>query len=220
MGPADTVYVDGFLDFTYQELQVLTAMLRRGVTLTVCLTMDEPRGNDEIFALTRSSWRRLTDAAKELGIETRLERPEAAGQEKAPALRAFCEEMFAYGGKPYPGDSSCIRLGYADSIPAECEAAAARVLELVREGGCRWRDIAIAVRGFEDYRSSLESAFRHYGVPLFVTRRSDLMQKPLPALIGLAYEIVGTGWDVDDVLSYLGTGLTGLSREEADLLGG
>ena len=220
MGPADTVYVDGFLDFTYQELQVLTAMLRRGVTLTVCLTMDEPHGSDEIFALTRSSYRRLTDAARELGIETRLERPEALGQEKAPALRAFCEEMFAYGGKPYPGDSSCIRLGYADSIPAECEAAAARVLELVREGGCRWRDIAIAVRGFEDYRSFLESAFRHYGVPLFVTRRSDLMQKPLPALIALAYEIVGTGWDVDDVLSYLGTGLTGLSREEADLLGG
>ena len=48
----------------------------------------------------------------------------------------------------------------------------------------------MAVRGFEDYRGTLESVFRHYGVPLFVTARSELLQKPLPALIALAYEIV------------------------------
>ena len=217
LGPENAVYVDGFLDFTYQEHAVLAALLRRGVSLTVCLTMDGPYGEEEIFALSRAAFRRLAAQAKELGQEVRVDQLRQEGG-KAPALRFFADEMFRYGGERYAGESACLRLGYAESISAECEAAAARVLELVREDGCRWRDIAVAVRGFEDYRATLENVFRHYGIPLFVARRSELLQKPLPALISLAYDITGAGWDVDDVISYLGTGLTGLDPEECDLL--
>ncbi len=217
LGPEDRVYVDGFLDFTAQEQAVLAAMLARQVQLTVCLTLDAPRGEDEIFALSRAAFRRLEAAARELGQTPELLRLEGPGS-RAPALGLLGEELFRYGGGQSGLDGGCIRLGYAESITAECEAAAAHVLALVRDGGCRWRDIAVAVRGFEDYRSTLESVFRSYGIPLFVTRRSELLQKPLPALISLVYEITGTGWDVDDVISLLGTGLTGLDSRESDLL--
>ena len=60
-------------------------------------------------------------------------------------------------------------------------------MELAR-AGCRWRDIAVAVRSFEDYRAQLEAAFAYYGVPLFTARQTDITQKPLPALISAAYE--------------------------------
>ena len=217
MGPEDRVYVDGFLDFTAQEQAVLAAMLRRKVELTVCLTLDEPRGEEEIFALSRAAFRKLTAAARELGETPEVLRLEST-EGRDPALRLYIDELFRYGGGRSELDGSAIHLGFAESIPAECEAAAARILALVRDGGCRWRDIAVAVRGFEDYRSSLESVFRAYGIPLFVARRSALLQKPLPALISLAYEITQGGWDVDDMISYLGTGLTGLTTEECDLL--
>ena len=185
MGPEDRVYVDGFLDFTAQEQAVLGAMLRRGAELTVCLTLDNPHGQDEIYALSRSAFRKLSALAEELGVEVLVQHQEENGG-RAPALRLLADELFLYGGGKSELDAGCIRLGYAESIPAECEAAAAHILSLVREQGCRWRDIAVAVRGFEDYRSSLESVFRHYGIPLFVTRRSEMLQKPLPALIFLA----------------------------------
>ena len=217
LGPEDRVYVDGFLDFTAQEHAVLAAMLRRKTELTVCLTLDAPDGEDEIFALSRSALRRLAAQARELGTEVQILRLEEDGG-RAPALRLFADELFRYGGERPVPEAGCIRLGFAESIPAECEAAAAAVLELVRDKGCRWRDIAVAVRGFEDYRSALENAFRRYGIPLFVARRSELLQKPLPALISLAYEITETGWDVDDVISYLGTGLTGLDEGACDRL--
>ena len=76
----------------------------------------------------------------------------------------------------------------------------------------------MAVRGCEDYRGTLESVFRHYGVPLFTAARSDLMAKPLPALIACAYEIIQGGWALDDVVSYLRTGLAGLESAECDEL--
>lgn len=217
LGPETAVYVDGFLDFTRQEQNVLRALLQKGVRLTVCLTVDELDGNSELFSLSRLAARRLLAEARALGQEieiTRLEQREG----KAPALRFFSEEMFSYGAARFEGGGEALRLVLAESVTAECEAAAAEVLALVRDGGCRWRDIAIAVRGFEDYRATLESVFRHYGVPLFTARRDELLSKPLPALISLAYELPEGGWDVDDVISLLRTGLVGLSLEESDLL--
>ena len=47
------VFVDGFIDFTRQEQEVLCAMLRQGIQLTVCLTLDDLYGENEIFALSR-----------------------------------------------------------------------------------------------------------------------------------------------------------------------
>ena len=248
LGPENRVYVDGFLDFTVQEHRVLNAMMARGVDLTVCLTMDGPRGIDEVFAPSRAAFRRLETAGTELGLT-----PEIRGlgtgfhDRKAPELRLFGEELFRFsetncdaggdsgggtgegadegaksgagGERPNVGrGESCIQLGYAENISAECEAAAAHILRLVRETGCRWRDIAVAVRGFTDYQSTLESVFRQYDIPLFVTKRSDLMQKPLPAFISLSYELQDSGWEVDDMLSFLGTGLCGLEEDERDLL--
>ena len=211
------VYVDGFIDFTRQEHEILTALMKKGVEVCVCLTLDSLESESEIFELSAVSARRLLASAKELGVESRIEQMESK-PEKANSLRFFAENMFSYSGLGYKDENCAIELVRADSMAAECEFAAAKALELVREQGCRWRDIAIAVRGFEDYRAFLESSFRHYDVPLFVTRRSELMAKPLPALISLAYEIAEGGWDVDDVISFMGTGLSPLNMEECDEL--
>ena len=196
------VYVDGFIDFTFQELRVLEALLKRGVEMTVCLTADGLHGTEEIFALSRRSAHLLLSRAEALGIPVQVREMEAR-EGKAPALRFFSEQMLRYERQTWTGDLAPIRLLLAQSPEEECEAAAARVLELVREQGCRWREIAVAVRGFESYRAQLESTFRQYGVPLFVTRRSEVLSRPVPALIGLAYEIAENGWELDDMANKL-----------------
>ena len=214
MGPETHVYVDGFIDFTRQEQEVLFAMLRRGVELTVCLTLDSFASDNEIFTLSRHAGRALADCAEELGqkVETRtLE----GGRDDALAF--YAEHMFSYSEARFPGPAP-VRLLRCESMAAECEQAAALCLELVRDRGCRWRDIAIAARGFEDYRGTLESVFRHYEVPLYTAAKSDLPAKPLPAMVACVYEILRGGWALDDMVSYLRTGLAGLSQAECDEL--
>ncbi len=211
------IYVDGFIDFTRQQHEIISALLKKRVNICCCLTLDSLDSDSEIFELSRISASRLLSTAKELGVKTEIISM-SGGSSRADSLSFFAENMFSYSGGGYKGEGCNISLFKAESVAAECEFAAAKALELVREKGCRWRDIAIAVRGFEDYRALLESSFRHYDVPLFVTRRSELMAKPLPALISLAYEIVENGWDVDDVISFMGTGLCPLDREECDTL--
>ncbi len=216
LSPDMAVCIDGFIDFTGQERELLRVLLQSGACVTVCLTLDSLDGEDEIFALSRRAARSLTQTAEELAVPVSL-RPFAAGEGKDPALSFFTERLFRYTPERFEGETGAIRLTRARSMAEECEFAAARALELARSGS-RWRDIAVAARGFEDYRPLLENAFRHYGVPLYVTRRSELLQKPLPALLSLAYEILETGWELDDVVSYLRTGLTGLDADACDKL--
>ena len=65
VGPENHIVIDGFIDFTGQEREILRAMLQSGAELTVCLTLDSLDGDDEIFALSRRAARslRATSAA-------------------------------------------------------------------------------------------------------------------------------------------------------------
>ena len=210
------VYVDGFTDFTKAELAVLRAVMASGAELTVCLTIDGPDSRNEIFSLTKSSAGKLIAAAKEFSADVQYIKIEKAEDIINP-LQQFADELFSYTDSVFPHDGK-IRLFCCESMQAECEQAAAEILKLVREDNCRWQDIAIAVRGFEDYAAVLENTMEEYGVPLVSAGRAPVAAKPLPALISSAYSIVLGGWNTDDVISYMDTGLTGLSRDERDTL--
>ena len=233
MGPEHRIYIDGFTDFTAQQMAVLETLLKLGVQLTVCLTMDRLRGSaaesSEVFALSRRTAYRLTAMAEEHGTQWAEEYREEEPEKEAQPLRFFTDHMFRYGSV-YPQTAetgSCpVRTAETGSMLEECEFAAAQARKLVRETGCRWRDIAVAVRGFDEYRTLLENTFRYYGVPLYTADSSELLARPVPALLSNAYRILrdaesGSGmgrWEVEDVTAYMRTGLTGLSRAECDRL--
>ena len=210
------LYIDGFTDFTGQQLRVVGALLDCGCDITVGLTYDPARGENEVYAIPRSTVRTLERLAEERGAEVRKLNRLKEGE--PTALEFFCDNMFTYTRERMDDRENSIRLYTADSIADECEFAAAKCLELVRDTGCRWRDIAVAVRGFAGYETLLDSTFRKYGVPLYLTKKSALPDKPLVQLIASAYEIIGGGWDAEDVFSYLRTGLTGMSPEDCDAL--
>lgn len=207
------IYIDGFTDFTGQERELISSFLRRGADMTVCLTLDELTDGSEVFELSRRTARWLMREANERGVETEIS--ELSAKLTQP-LDIFAANMFSYSSQTYYADSK-VKLFRADTVTEECELAAAHALELVRNGA-RWRDIAVAVRSFEDYRNCLESAFEYWGVPLFTARKVDIIQKPLPALIAAAYEILDGGWEIGDVFEYLRTGLAGLNDDECDVL--
>ena len=177
-----SICIDGFTDFTAQERRVIEALLLKGASVTVCLGCDGLSGGSEIFELSRMTARGLLAFAKENGIKSEV-KDYTQTQSKNASLSYFADNMFSYSSEKFEGDKPCVYINTAPNMACECELAAARAISLVRDTGCRWRDIAVAVRGFDDYRLSLESAFSRYGVPLYTARKADLFSKPLPALI-------------------------------------
>ena len=215
VGPGQHFFIDGFIDFTRQELEVLRALLAAGAELTVCLTCDGLEGTNEMFAASRRTARLLLEAARSRGLETAVETC-APPEERSP-LQALEAHLFDYTAERFNA-AGRVLLVRADGVTQECEYAAARCRQLVRETGCRWRDIAVAVRGYDTYRPALEAAFARYGVPLFSACRHDLLSRPLPALVAAAFEVLQGGWEAADVMDLLRTDLFGLTPDETDAL--
>ncbi len=212
---ANRYYIDGFTDFTAQELRVIEALLRCGAEVTVCLTAEGLEESHAVFEPSRRAALALLRMAQSMHCDTEVRT--VSDQPRSDPMDVLERELFSFGERTYDA-AGRIKLIAAPDVTGEVEAAAARCLSLVRETGCRWRDIAVAARDYDAYRAALESIFPYYGIPLYSARKSDLSEKPLIALISSAYAVVTGGWDYDDIFSYLKTGLAGLERAECDVL--
>lgn len=208
------VFIDGFTDFTLQERKVIREICKI-CDVTVCLSCESLSEPSEEFALSARTALLLRAAAEEDGIKTEILTQRYAAPDSP--LRVLEENLFAYTAGTFDSQGR-IRLAVAGSISEECELCAGEVLRILRETGCRYRDIAVAVRGYEGYESVLESTFRRYGIPLYTARKTPILQKALPTLLLSAFAVLDNGWSYEDVFSYLKTGLGGLSREECDEL--
>lgn len=210
-----TFYIDGFSDFTELEKNVLRELIRAGADMTVCLTLAPDGGEEGVFALASGTRRWLLRTAEEYGQA----HEELWAEREGPvsALSYYGEHLFDFTPGEPPQDDGSVRLVTASDAYEECELAASYISSLAREGA-RWREIAVAARGFGDYRAALENACRRYDIPLFLSGRGDMLQKSVPLLIASALEAVVRGYEYEAVFGCLKTGLAPLPAEECDRL--
>lgn len=215
------IYVDGFIDFTPQQLELLRLLLKQGQSVSVALTCDHLEEDEDgtgIFSAARRTAMQLRRMARELGKECNVEVCDAPAPARSQAMTALERQLFgSLDREPEPcGDD--VQLFSAPDPRTEVEWTAAKVLELVRGQGLRYRDIGVVARGYERYDGLVESVFERYGVPVFRSVMSDILQKPVLTLVTAALDAVSGGYTYDDVFRYLKTDLTDLEREERDIL--
>ena len=177
VGNGGHIYVDGFTDFTALEFDVIGSLMKKDVEITVCLTCSRLDEENEVFEISRKTALRLLAMARSLGIDHEIS-DTGESRRNSGAMDFIEKNLFSYTAERFEDAGDRVRLCSARGIMAECELAAARAMELVMQGDCRFRDIAVAVRGFEEYRPAIQSAFEHYGVPLYQSRKSNIMAKP------------------------------------------
>lgn len=209
------IFVHGFTDFTPQEELVLGELARQ-CPLTVSLVNDPEDPRSGIFESASRAAYRLKRMAKEdrIGLtEERLDRP----AQRHSSLRFMEQHLFGPLPNPWNGDCAVTRVSAADRR-LEVEWTAAEILRLMREEGYRCRDIALCARRWSDYGELVDSVFRLYGIPVFRSVMEDVLRKPVLALVTSALAAVAEDYPYEEMFRYLKTDLTGLSREERDLL--
>lgn len=212
------IYLDGFTDFTPQEKLVLAVLLRQSAGVTVGLRCDTlaPSG-EAVFAPARRTALGLTALARDNGAG--MDYACLADPIDRPDDLAFLERsLFSGQNAVLSGPAERIYLCKEENPYREAGRVAEEILRLVREEGLRFRDITVAARSLEEWGDRLETVFRRYGIPLFLSRMDDILQKPVLTLITAALEAVSGGYEYDDVFRYLKTGLTGVEPEDRDAL--
>lgn len=213
-------YLDGFTDFTPQQGLVLAALMAQGHSVHVALTCDhleEDEGGLGIFSPARRTAAFVARLAQEAGQKVTVSLRNDPLPGKAPALVHLEQNLFADAPQPWEGKTTVTR-AVAQDPRQEVEWVAAQVLYLVREKGLRFRDIAVTSRAFEGYEELVNSIFPRYGIPVFLARSEDILEKPVLALIIGALEAISSGYRFEEMFRYLKTGLAGLTDEERDRL--
>ena len=204
------LYLDGFSFFNKQEESVLALALRRCHSVTVTLLGDR---SGQLFQNAAAQKERLVRMAREAGVECRL--AYLSRQEDSPLGHL---ERHCFGSDAvWEGETDAVALYQAATAYTEVEYVSARIRRLAAQG-YRYRDIAVASRSMDVYGPLLESVFRRDGIPAYISRRSDILEKPVMTLLLSAVDAVTGGFEYEDMFRYLKTGMTDVTAAECDLL--
>ena len=206
------VYLDGFSFFNHTEETILEIALRQASSVTVTLLGE--KGNEELFQSAVRQRQRLVRMAQRCGVPCEILYLTAQG---TTALHHL-ERHFFGSDTPWQEEADTIELCEAGTAYTECEWVAGRILQLVRSGQYRFRDIGVSARNMDIYGPILENAFTRAGIPAYISRRSDILEKPVVTMLLGAVDAVTGGFEYEDMFRYLKTGLAGINEDDCDVL--
>jgi len=222
------IFIDGFSGFTNQELRLIEQLMIHARKVTIALTLDPAERHasvDELglFHPTLRTYQALELVAREagVGIEPPLLLTEAVRFVDSPWLLQLERGYFQWGdpgAAPEPQREGEVTLLSAVNRRSEVEAVALHVLQLAREQGYRWKDMAILLREIGTYADEISSVFTDYGIPHFLDHKRTVLHHPLVELVRSALEVIVTRWRYDAVFRCLKTDLIAVDMlDEATL---
>ncbi len=234
----EQLWVDGFIECSLQELELLAALIPfcGQATLTFCLDRLQPEKVSWLssWSVVRKSFeeckRRLAgiDGAELLfevlprdAERTRFRNPallhlEQAWAEPRPCAPAEGTADATAQVEP-PGATAPLRIVLCADPVAEATVAAREILRFLRRGG-RYREATVLVRNLADYHEPLQRIFARYEIPFFLDRRESVTHHPLAELSRGALRTVAFDWAPDDWFATLKTGLVAAKDSEIDSL--
>ena len=223
------VTFDGFTGFTPIQYRVLELLLLYCKKVVVTVTMDpgenpyREEGSHHLFHLSKSTVCRLTDLAAKTGAGREediliCDTPVYRFRE-SPALGFIEQELFRFGKKVYKeAPENQLSIYQAENPLHEVTEIAAGIQRLVKEGGYRYRDIAVVAGGLDNYQREIVRQFEQNQIPYFIDYKKNIMGNPMVEMIRTALSIVREDFSYESVFRYLKTGLVTEQREELNRL--
>ena len=222
------VWIDEFTTFTPQQLEVIRILSKKCKTINITLCMDEigsSKNSNEVTDIFNSIKRTelmLLNIMRQENIEylepIDLNKNQDNRFKDSKELQHLEKYFYTYPFKTYTGEIQDIRLYKANNSYDEIETVAKEILRLVREENYRYKDISVVCRNIENYEKITAVIFDEYDIPYFLDKKIDILSNPLVVLILSALEVSIKNWSYESVFKYLKSGLTGIKRDEIDIL--
>lgn len=219
------IAIDDFRAFSGQEMKIIELMLRRAKEVYVTLCTDElfVKSSLSPFFFVSKTAKRLLNAAEKNGVKSGKTIVLRDGENgfsvySAPELRYLEKNFFNLCATSFEADAAAIQIINAPDVREECVFVACEIHRLLREENLRCRDIAVVYRSQEAYLKEIRYSLKKYGVPIFEDRRAEIINEPLSVLVKTVFEILALGIDLERLMKYAKTGLTGLSWDEISLI--
>ena len=224
-----TVFVDEFDYFPNGQKAVLSRIFEQADDVYVSINCLPQKASgaagsfeeENVFSKPLQTAEDILDICKQKAIEAKdiiLQEPKRF---KNAAL-AHLEKNIWKSKRDFetPGAkfADALEIYECEKIFDEAETAAKKTLYLTREKGYRYSDIQIIAADISSYKGILDSVFEKYGIPLFISSRTQLASKPLGSMLLSLFDIINYDFRLFPIHSYLKNGLCGLDPGEIDML--
>lgn len=211
-GEEHVFYIDGFPDFTRQNLAIIAHLIRVAPEITVSLNCDRVDSSRLSFEKAGATAKEIIRLARAAGVEVRIEyiRP---GKTDLDILR---EKLFQ-GHLEKGCIGGALRVFCAGTPYQECLAAAQQVQELV-ESGCRYRDVTLVCTDMAVYQPLINLIFHRFRIPVYQSGTEEILQKSVITTVLTALDAALSGFEQKNVLRYLRSALSPLDPDECDLV--
>ncbi len=212
---------DGFTGFTPLQVRVIGELLRVSMQIIVTLPYEEGAKDDlgNLFYLSERTIATLSKEAKDI---TTMEPPVYLSVhnrfEKVPAVAHLERNLFRANSQAFEGKAGEIHLDKCFDETHECRVMIRHIQDLIKERGYRYRDMAVICPNPAQYEKILKEEFSKYRIPYFMDTTADLIRNPLVNYLRTLLGVLMYDYEYRDVFGFLRSGMTGLSREEIDLL--
>ncbi len=209
-----SVYLDSFAGFTKQEFDFIIKI--NELCDDVYITLPIPTPNDNSIHLdsirnTVSSLKKRLDARDYDEIFLTEDR-----KASSPALKYLKNNIWNFEAPAFCGDDSCISAFLCETPYSESDTVASEIRKAVKDGA-RYNEIAIILRDTEKYRGILDVSLDKYGIPYFMSEKTDLMTKPLAKFIFSALKIKESNWRGESVIAHLKSGYCDVDPFDVDV---
>ena len=204
-------YIDGFPDFTRQNLAVLEHLMAVSPEVTISMNCDSLRSGLLAFEKAGDTAGEIYRLASRAGVEIQIE--EIQPYERP--LSAVRESLFQ--GPIQPVQTNGLHAVRAQSPWQECMYAAQRVRLLVGEG-CRYRDITVVCTDMPAYQPLMDLVFHRFHIPLYRSGTEEILQNSVINTVLTALDAAIGGFDQRETLRYLRSALSPVDSDTCDQL--
>ena len=224
-----TVVLDGFTGFTPVQNLFLEKLMGIAEEIYVAVTIDIREnpyycaGSHELFAMSKKMIASLTKMADACHVPVKkpvMLKHTARSRFHASGPLYFLEQnLFRNRRDRYVlnGEEGIFVSGYKN--PREELHHTAREIERLGRGrGYRYNEIAIVCGDLPGYANVAKEVFAAYRIPLFIDQKVTIAYHPFIEFVRAAIEVVTTDFSAESVFRYVRNGLSGISRDDADIL--
>ena len=222
------IVMDGFTGFTPVQIKLLRVLLGVCEGLKVTVTMDAKENPFvykhpyQLFALSKQMVTTLMREAKECGVIIEepvylYNKPVYRFQNNEPL--AFLENhLFRYSQEIYEGEQENVQIWCAKSPQEEMDFVSQTIRRLVREGQCRYHDIAVLTKDMNAYANHIKRSFESYQIPVFLDHKRSILLNSFVEYVRSLLAMAEQNFSYESVFRYLRTNLTVLGQDEVDVL--
>ncbi len=205
-------YIDGFPDYTRQNLAIIGHLLSESREVTVTVPCDQAASSLLAFEKAGETARELIRLAREAGTEYTVEIIPPRQTPLDPVRNRLFQGPIRFGSA-----GEALTVCRADSTWQAVLDAAYHVRDLVSRG-CRFRDITLVCTDMGAWQSIVSLIFHRFRIPVYQSGTEEILRKSVIHTVLTALDAALSGFDQKHTLAYLRSALSPLEPDTCDLV--